>query len=147
MSILDKAILQILLDEARKAREHAFVIRSQHKIGAACLMRSGEVFAGCTVEGIISGLGACAERVALDHAIVHGHYQVKALLVLDDRPVFPCGACLQYLKQFAQIDDADPEVIAADIDGNMLYKKLSLLLPNGYASTNRRDSFALYRKI
>ncbi len=121
-----------LLTTALEARKNAFSHRSLHNFGAAVLTTDGQVFGGCNTESAISGLGLCAERSAMDHAVIHGKYEFKALLVVDGTAAYPCGACLQYLCLFSQINSQDIEIYVSDLDGNFQMKLLSELLPLGY---------------
>lgn len=121
-----------LREAASTARDNAFVPRSGHKIGASILSTDGEYFGGCNVESNISGLGSCAERVAIDNAISNGKYEFKALLILDDKLTVPCGACLQYLLEFYVITNQDITVISSDMEGKIKSYSLLELLPEGY---------------
>lgn len=137
--MLTKIEIENLISSARNAQANAFAHRSGHKFGAAILTIDGQIFAGCNTEAVISGLGVCAERSAIDHAVVHGKYEFQALLVIDDEITFPCGACLQYLFLFYQITSQDIEIYAVDSTGNYQMKTLSDLLPFGYATESDLD--------
>lgn len=126
--------IQDLITASKLARQNAFSFKSGHSFGAAILTESGEIFIGCNVEGVISSLGVCAEMAAIDHAVVHGKYSFKAICVSDENITYPCGACLQYLNQFSQVNDCDFEIITSDADGKYEIKKLSQLLPNRFFS-------------
>lgn len=123
-----------LIDASNSARKNAFSFKSGHSFGAAVLTTDNQIFAGCNVEGVISSLGVCAEMSAVDHAVIHGKYSFKAICVSDENITYPCGACLQYLNQFSQVNDCDFEIIASDSNGNYEIKKLSELLPNRFFS-------------
>lgn len=130
----DKEIKE-LIEVAVASEENAFVFKSGHKFGAAVLTTDGEIFGGCNIDGVISSLGKCAEVVALDQAVVHGKYNMKAILTVDEEEfVFPCGTCLQYLGQFYQTNGVDIEVVAAKKNGEWQSKKLTELLPTIYLS-------------
>ncbi len=135
-----------LIEGAKKARENAFATRSGHKIGACVLTWNGEYFSGCNVESMVSGLGTCAERAALDHAVIHGNYEIKALLTIDEKQIFPCGACLQYLLGFYQVTEKDIEVVSSDLDGNYSSQLLSRLLPHGYLTTRNVEEIKKFGK-
>lgn len=137
--MLTKVEIDNLISSARDAQANAFAHRSGHKFGAALLTTDGQIFAGCNTEAVISGLGVCAERSAVDHAVVHGKYEYRALLVLDNEMTFPCGACLQYLFLFYQIISRDIEIYAADSTGNYQMKTLTELLPFGYLTESALD--------
>ncbi len=124
-----------MLKAAMEAEANAFIFKSNHAFGAAVMTTEGEVFGGCNIDGVISSLGICAEMNAMNHAAIHGKYQFKAILVVDEEEyVFPCGTCLQYLTQFSQTNDFDIEVVSAKENGEYKAKKLSELLPNKYLS-------------
>jgi len=125
-----------LLEVAIKVEKNAFIFKSSHTFGAAVLTTDGEIFGGCNIDGVISSLGKCAEIVALDHAVAHGKYNIKAILTVDeDEFVFPCGTCLQYLGQFYQTNGVDIEVVATKENGEQQSKKLTELLPTIYLSS------------
>jgi cytidine deaminase len=134
-----------LLKTAKAARDNAFVHRSGHAIGAAVLSTDGGYFGGCNTESVISSLGVCAEMSALDHAVVHGKYEFKALLVVDKKLTYPCGSCLQYLALFYQINNQDIEIIVADLDGNVEVSSLTQLLPHRYLTENNLAEISGYR--
>ncbi|MBP6989443.1 cytidine deaminase [Candidatus Shapirobacteria bacterium] len=137
--MLTKIEIENLISSARNAQANAFAHRSGHKFGSALLTTDGQVFAGCNTEAVISGLGVCAERSAIDHAVIHGKYEYKALLVVDKEITFPCGACLQYLFLFYQITSQDIEIYAVDSAGNYQMKTLTELLPSGYQTKTDLD--------
>lgn len=122
-----------LISEARAMRGRAFVVHG-HAVGAAILTEDGEIFGGCNVESHISGLGRCAEMVAIEHAVLHGKNRFRALAVSDENFIFPCGACLQFLLQFSQNKGKDISIFSAHSDGKIRSKYLFELLPEGYES-------------
>ncbi|MGB9854234.1 MAG: cytidine deaminase [Candidatus Bathyarchaeales archaeon] len=89
-----------LLKEASRAMEKAHVLWG-FKVGAAVLAEDGKIYGGCNVESWVSGLGVCAERCAIQHAVVHGNRKIKEIAVVTDvkteSETKPCGACLQYI--------------------------------------------------
>jgi cytidine deaminase len=93
-----------LLGIAAKAVENAFVLGG-FRVGAAALGEDGRAYEGCNVESSISGLGTCAERCAIDHAVLHGNRKIKEIAIVIDADSCmeprPCGACLQYISDFA----------------------------------------------
>ena len=94
-----------LLEAALKAMKNAYVLWGL-KVGAAVLGEDGRVYEGCNVESWISGLGLCAERCAVDHAVLHGNRRIKEVVIVTDvdkrGEPRPCGACLQYIYDFAK---------------------------------------------
>jgi len=133
-----------LSSEARLFKGRAFSFRSKHSIGAAVLTASDDIFGGCNIESIISGLGSCAEQNAINHAVIHGQNCFRALATFDKKQNFPCGVCLQYLLQFSQIDNTDIEIIAFDEAGTYTKKTLSELLPMGYRTEHNLAALKEY---
>jgi len=96
---------RILLDAALKAMDDAHVLWGC-KFGAAVLAEDGEIYGGCNVESWVSGLGICAERCAINHAVLHGNRKIKEIAIVtyadgQCEPI-PCGACLQYISDFTE---------------------------------------------
>ncbi len=128
-----------LLRKASKAMERAYVLWG-FNVGAAVLAEDGIIYEGCNVESWVSGLGICAERCAIDHAVLHGNRKIKEIaLVLNtnnkNRPR-PCGACLQYIYNFAE--SSKVKVVMAKAEkGKVLFKTVEVktlgeLLPFPY---------------
>jgi len=110
--------LKVLWNEARKAAKKSYSPYSEFKVGAALLLKNGEVVTGTNVESISYGLTICAERSALVSAVSHFgpriRIQAMAVTNLNDGASPPCGACLQVLSEF--IDSKAPVVFPA-VDG------------------------------
>jgi cytidine deaminase len=119
------------------------------KVGAAVLAKDGKIYEGCNVETWISGLGTCAERCAIDHAVLHGNKKIKMIaIVIEDKNVEqtrPCGVCLQYIKDFSE--DNTKVIMAKAKAGRILsesidVKSIEELLPYSYEMRQRAlDSF------
>jgi cytidine deaminase len=94
-----------LLNNALTAMNNAYVLWG-FRVGAAVLAEDREIYGGCNVESWISGLGICAERCAINHAVLHGNRKIKKIAILVDadsqREPRPCGACLQYIYDFTK---------------------------------------------
>jgi cytidine deaminase len=93
-----------LLDASLGALKNAYALWG-FKVGAAVFAEDGQIYEGCNVESWVSGLGACAERCAINHAVLHGNRKIKEIAVVMDADLRseprPCGACLQYISDFA----------------------------------------------
>ena len=113
-----EAQLKALLKNARLAAKKSYSPFSQFKVGAALLLKNGEVVTGTNVESISYGLTICAERAALVSAVSKFgpkiRIQAVAVTNLNDGASPPCGACLQMLSEF--IDFKAPVVFPA-VDG------------------------------
>ncbi len=78
---------EMLLAEARRAREHAYVPYSRFPVGAALLTDDGAVFRGCNVENASYGLTNCAERTALFKAVSEGKRRLRPWRSSPTHPV------------------------------------------------------------
>ena len=141
--LTEKEIKQ-LIKVASKTRMNAFCHRSKHKIGASVLTIDGKIFGGCNVESVISGLGTCAERCAIDNAVVHGHYNFRAVCCVDSKLTPCCGACLQYITLFSQVSNDEVYLVNADTNGNYEVDKLSQALPFGYRTENNLEDIQYF---
>ena len=96
-------IKQILFESAKKARLNAYAPYSEYFVGAAVLAESGNVYASCNVENVSFPCGVCAEAGAISAMAAAGERKIKAVLVVSDGKelVYPCGACLQRIAEFA----------------------------------------------
>jgi cytidine deaminase len=94
-----------LLKNALKAMSNAYVLWG-FRVGAAVLAEDDKIYSGCNVESWISGLGICAERCAVNHAVLHGNRKIEEIAIVVDADSQceprPCGACLQYIYDFAE---------------------------------------------
>lgn len=134
---LDKDILikqktDELIAAATKAREKAYAPYSHFHVGAAVLMSSGHIFTGCNVENVSYGLSICAERVAIAGAVASGEREIVALAVVTESKAYPCGACLQFIQEFA--GEMPPILLVADMAGDIQTKTLSDCLPCAFTN-------------
>lgn len=125
---IDEFTAEKLIASAKEARENAYAPYSNYKVGAALLAKSGQMYMGCNVENASLGLTICAERNAVGNAILHGERSFRAIaLVMDDEPpATPCGACRQVLAQFSQ----ELHVISVNLEGHRLDFFLTDLIPH-----------------
>jgi len=94
---------ELLIEEAKKARERARAEYSNFKVGAAVQAASGKIYRGCNIESSSYGLTMCAERVAIFNAISSGETEIVQIAVVtnSEKASSPCGACRQVLVDFA----------------------------------------------
>ncbi len=125
---------ELLIAAATKAKNNAFVPLSKFRVGSAVITKSGKIFAGCNTESIIPVLGVCAERNAINHAIIHGETDFIAVAVVSDlnTPLLPCGPCLQYIQEFARQEGRDILIVAQGRSGDRVVTSLDELFRGGF---------------
>jgi len=127
--------LETLIAIASRVRINASVPLSRFRVGAAVVTGSGRIFEGCNTESLIPVLGVCAERNAINHAVIHGESEFVAVAVVSDlnTPLLPCGACLQYLQEFGRQCDRDILVVAQGRSGDRVVSSVNELFKGGFA--------------
>ncbi|WP_062357009.1 cytidine deaminase [Bacillus kwashiorkori] len=120
-----------LIEEAKKARELAYVPYSKFPVGAALLTKDGKVYHGCNIENAAYSMCNCAERTAFFKAISEGDKDFSMLAVVadTDRPCSPCGACRQVISEFCS---KDMKVILTNLKGDVLETTVEGLLPGAF---------------
>ena len=101
-----------LINLAVQASRNAYVPYSHFAVGAALECRDGTVFTGCNVENAALG---------------EGHRDFVRIAVYGDGEhyCYPCGACRQFLAEFAP----DMEVLSVMGGGRYVSNRLSELMP------------------
>ncbi len=120
-----------LINEAKKARELAYVPYSKFKVGAAILTKDGKVYHGCNIENAAYSVTNCAERTALFKAVSEGDKEFAAIAVVADteRPVPPCGACRQVISELC---GRDTKVFLSNLKGDVQEITIDELLPGAF---------------
>ncbi|MBE5100683.1 cytidine deaminase [Priestia aryabhattai] len=127
-----------LIDEAKKAREMAYVPYSKFKVGAALLTKDGKVYRGCNIENAAYSMCNCAERTALFKAYSEGDKEYSALAVVaeTDRPVSPCGACRQVISELCP---KEMKVILTNLKNDIQELTVEELLPGAFSSEDLHE--------
>ena len=101
-----------LMSMAKEASLNAYVPYSHFPVGAAL---------GSTI---------CAERTACCKAVSEGHRHFRRIAIYADSENWctPCGACRQFLAEFAP----EMEVLCAKAGNRYVSYKLSELLPHTF---------------
>ena len=120
-----------LVELAFSMLERSYSPYSGFAVGAALLCADGAVFTGCNVENAAYGSTICAERTAAVKAVSEGHRDdfVRIAIVGNSTDYcWPCGACRQFLFEFA------PDLECLIARGDHEYVKLPLreLLAHGF---------------
>lgn len=122
-----------LLELAKKACDNAYAKYSNFHVGACALYESGNYYLGCNVENASYGLTLCAERNAMSNAIVAGEKSklVKIAIFSKDRTnCMPCGACRQWMAEFAK--DNNLQIVLESEDSKCAIFTIEELLPYGF---------------
>ena len=126
-----------LLDAATLARENAYVPYSHFKVGAALLLKNGEIITGCNIENASYGLCNCAERTALFKAYSEGikKSDIVAMNICADTdgPVSPCGACRQVM---AELLNHNTVVYLTNLKGDVKEMTVDELLPYSFSGSD-----------
>lgn len=127
-----------LIEEAKVAREKAYVPYSKFKVGAALLTTTGKVYHGCNIENAAYSVTNCAERTALFKAYSEGDTKFEKLVVIADteRPVSPCGACRQVISELCP---KDMTVILTNLKGDVQEMTVEELLPGAFSPEDLHD--------
>ncbi|MBQ8634672.1 cytidine deaminase [bacterium] len=127
-------IYQVLLNEAKNASQNTYSPYSNFPVGACVLYESGNKYLGCNIENASYGLALCAERTAISSAICSGEKsKIKAIAVYSpkQKKCMPCGACRQWLSEFAQ-DNKETKIILEDDNDKILVLNLEDIFPFGF---------------
>jgi cytidine deaminase len=124
-----------LVTAARAVRPRAHAPHSKFRVGAAVLDERGRVHAGCNVENASYGLTVCAERNAIAAAVAAGAKRVRAIAVVSDGAVTPCGACRQVMAEFG---DPTTAILLGGPSGAARTTTLRALLPEAFSFAGPR---------
>ncbi len=127
-AVIPELVVAELVAAAAAVRARAYAPYSHFAVGAALLAGDGQIYPGCNVENASYGLAICAERNAVAQAVAAGQRVFKAIAVVSENGVTPCGACRQVLAEF----NLQLPVIVADVAGNQRCYRLSELLPAAF---------------
>lgn len=122
-----------LVQAARKATEKAFAPYSNFKVGAAALLRSGEVVSAANCESEVYPSGLCAERVLLYHLqINHADDPIVAFAIASapaERECYPCGSCRQTLLDTQKRQQSPIRIIMSSAESATVVDSAEELLP------------------
>ncbi|MCB0599613.1 MAG: cytidine deaminase [Saprospiraceae bacterium] len=127
-----------LLGQAWKATETSYSPYSHFAVGAAVLLKNGEVISGSNQENASFPVGSCAERVAVHFAKArYPHESIELIAIRAKKadhpilqPVTPCGACRQLL---IEVEHQQKKTIKLLLQGEagpvMRIESVQILLP------------------
>ncbi|MDN3018570.1 cytidine deaminase [Paenibacillus sp. BSR1-1] len=121
-----------LIEEAKSAREKAYVPYSKFGVGAALLTTDGKVYKGCNIENAAYSMCNCAERTALFKALSEGDkdFQMLAVIADTERPCSPCGACRQVISELCP---KEMKVVLTNLKGDIQEMTVEDLLPGAFS--------------
>ena len=124
---------QELIKAARKATEKAFAPYSDFRVGAAALLRSGEVVSAANCESEVYPSGLCAERVLLYNLqINHADDPIVAFAIASvpaERECYPCGSCRQTLLDAQKRQQSPIRIIMSSAESATIVDSAEELLP------------------
>ena len=105
-------------------------VPSQHTVAAAVRTARGAVHTGVNLDS--TGLGPCAETVAIGAAVTAGHTAITAVVAVHRRDqtyrvLSPCGNCRQLM-----LDYAPDAMVILNVDGRDVKAAVADLLPGAY---------------
>ncbi len=121
-----------VIEAAVAARGRAHAPYSRFQVGAALRCDDGSLHAGCNVENAAYPQGICAEAGAISAMVLAGGRRITELVIAGAgrAPCFPCGGCLQKIREFGGPDAA---IAMVDEHGTPLMRStLAALLPYSF---------------
>lgn len=127
---------QKLVTMAEEASLSAYVPYSHFKVGAAILGEGGGIYTGCNVENASLGLTICAERNACTTMVAQGEQHIAAVAIYGGGKAgeaAPCGACRQFMLEFAD-EKLEAPILLAGADGEVIESSFRELCPYPFRS-------------
>lgn len=122
-----------LVQAARKATEKAFAPYSEFRVGAAAILRSGEMVSAANCESEVFPSGLCAERVLLYNLqINHADDPIVAFAIASvpaERECYPCGSCRQTLLDAQKRQQSPIRIIMSSAESATVVDSAEELLP------------------
>ncbi|MEE9363174.1 MAG: cytidine deaminase [Cellulophaga sp.] len=133
-----------LMHKAIVAREKAYAPYSNFNVGAAVLLKNGEVVTGANQENAAFPAGLCAERVAVFYAGAK-YPEVEILTIAitaaskintTEKPAAPCGNCRQSILEYEQKQRTPIKLLLMGEKGEVLQcNSIADILPLGFDSS------------
>ena len=129
---------QQLLNKARISADAAYAPYSNFYVGAALLLKNGDIITGNNQENVAYPSGLCAERVAIYAAGAnHPNIAIDTIAITCksksfevNEPLSPCGACRQAIAEYETRHNSPIRIILAGERGKVLMvESMSDLLP------------------
>lgn len=130
--------IQEIMNQAIVIRQSAYAPYSNFQVGAAVLLKNGQIVLGSNQENAAYPSGLCAERTAIFAAGVNFPNQeivcicISASSTLKDtlEPIPPCGACRQSLLEYENRQNKDIPIYFMGKSGEIIQSpSIKNLLP------------------
>ena len=120
-------IKEILIEEAKKAKEYAYTPYSGFQVGAAIHTKSGKIYRGCNIENAAYPATNCAERTAIFKAISEGDTDIDSIAIVssDEDVTYPCGVCRQVMSELMP----EASIYYEDKNGNIVESSVKEVMP------------------
>jgi cytidine deaminase len=128
----------LLVDKAKQAATQAYAPYSGFQVGAALLLKTGEIITGNNQENSSYPAGLCAERVAIFTASAQNpQAEFRAIAICAKKSnlnqfvsITPCGSCRQVMSEYEEKQNTPIEIIMmAEGDKYYLSHSVDNLLP------------------
>ena len=122
-----------LLEQAKKASELSYSPYSKFPVGACVLFESEKTYSSCNIENASYGLSICAERNAITKALSEGeNTKITAIAIYSpkQKKCMPCGACRQWISEFAL--SGDVKIIIENNAGEVEILTLDEIFPYSF---------------
>ncbi|MCR5833128.1 MAG: cytidine deaminase [Selenomonadaceae bacterium] len=119
-------IMDTIVRTATEAMRNSYVSKGSIVSGACLLASDGTLYSGCSIDSEVPEFCLPAEVVVITKAISEGKHEFDAIsIVAEIEGVYaPDERAYKYLSEFNI-----PEIILADLDGNMKIMPFKDLLP------------------
>ena len=132
--------LEKLYDKAYEAYLNSYSPYSKFKVGAAVLLKSGEIIIGTNIENSSYGLTSCAERNALfnTYSLGYRNFDIDKIMIIGntEAPVSPCGACRQVILELM---NESSEVILTNLYKDIKVMKVKELIPYAFTEDLKNE--------
>lgn len=143
-----------LLNKAEAVMKNTYNLYTHFYVGAALLTDDGEIFSATFAENSCPSMTVCAERAAILSANTKGKRYYKAMAIIGgaeefdaEEPTTPCGACRQFIYDFAQIAEKDIMLICSNTKKDkILITSINELLPHPFGPNDTGQDLSRFRK-
>ena len=122
-----------LLREASLAKVNSYSPYSKFRVGAAALLKDGNIIRGSNIENASYGLSMCAERVCLFNVYAQGYTKEDilgmAISADTNEYIAPCGACRQVM---CELLNENCSIFLMNKKDEFKEVKVKKLLPNSF---------------